>query len=521
MEFSKEENNLLNYMSSKIDKHSKKTNLSCHLFEDNIINAYRHCFTSSKEKIHYLNNECVLNQVSTNKFMNGVCELAFGIFYSQSGLWNELENSGLESDKISIKIKSIVVTIGVTFESFLINKRQRDKIQLDYNMFSDETILVIKKHKIVRVSHHVPFQVKELTEGEELIFNKVVSDYLEHLPVIPELLKLGTASKFSTNARYAYVWIKMLSGGGKGFFINRLKVLGIAVSFSMEELEAVLRGKPSGKKQEDFDDLWFFIGDEVKHVKREMKELDSEMSLSSKFGFEFSVRLPAKILLSAEDIPTLTDGGVEDQFVERLSGLILNTKVKLGDRAVFKEVGNNVYEQYIERYFSITLNKHVQEYRAMGKEKAQGQAYQDMVLFHDKYKIDKKFGSQKEEVKNIAEEVKEIFSHGKLFFKGREKSIKKTPIWRKGSETDDTQKKGIFIQNRDALNYINDYIVENYPHTSGKFIPKKNTILMMIDETGREEAGVVKCGLNKKDEQVGKRGIIIYDKEKPKHDKGR
>ncbi len=516
MKLSQEEMNLINYIQNKVNEHCD--GIHSNLLEDNIIRAYQHTFTSSKERIHYLTKDCILNQSSATKFMNGVGELSFGLFYDKKGMRATLKNTFNSDDnkKITDRLKAIIVTIGKAFESFLNVHRQRDKIALDYDMFADKTILVVEKHRIVRVSHHTPFKVSKLSEDDENRYSRVVADYLKHLPVIPELLKLGTASKFSTNARYAYVWMKLLSGGGKGYFINRLKALGIALSFSMEELEDVLRGKPSGKKQEDFDDLWFFIGDEVKFIKREMKELDSEINLSSKFGFEFSVKLPAKLLFSAEGIPTLTEGGVEDQFIERFSGLILETQTKLSERTVFKEVGNNVYEQCIERYFSITLNKHVQEYRGMGREEAQRQAYKDIEGFHNKYKIDLEFGSQKNEVLIIAQELKELFIGGKIEFKGREKTIKKEVVWRIGEETKGVKTRAFFVGNRDALNYINDYIVENYPCTYGKFIPKKDDILMAIDETLRSKKGVIKCSTDEEYFQKLMRGIIIYDNKQSK-----
>lgn len=468
---SQEEMDLLKYIDERVDEVCSGASVDLH--EMNIINAYRHCFTNSNEKIHYLNDDGVLNQSSASKFLSGVSDILFKKFFDKRGLRSTIKNVFPDKDDKTRRgiFKSVVNEIGRGFESFLNVKKQRNKIALDRDMFAKKTILKFEKHRVVRIAAHEPFEEDVLTEKEEREYLKVVDDYKEHFPEIEEVLKFITASQFSTNCKYSYLWIKLISDGGKGFFINRLRKLGIVVLFSMEELEDILRGKPSGKEQNDFDNCWALIGDEVKNVKRELKELDNEIRLSAKYSFEFTAKVGAKILFSAEGIATLTEGGVEDQFVNRLAGLSFKNITKINERAVFKELGNALYERYVTRFFAKTLNLYVEEYRQLGRYPAEKKGYEDIESFHNKHKIDKIYGNQKAEIKLIVEELKELFVGGILDIKGHPTNVNKKIIYRSGEETDNVQKKGILITIRSASNYVDNFLRDNYPHTLILFEP--------------------------------------------------
>jgi len=177
----------------------------------------------------------------------------------------------------------------------------------------------------------------------------------------------------------------------------------------MKEVEAMLEGKPVGRSAEDFKRAFVLLIDEFKTVKSELKQLQSEISLSPKNQLTCTVEVFAKVFTSAESVSSLvTENGVEDQFANRMS--IFQEDGDITKRPLYKQVGNARYIRAVQAYTARFLNDGIAETQKSGREKAEAEAEEWLNGFIARNGLDTVFQRFSDSLPGLAAEIATYFA---------------------------------------------------------------------------------------------------------------
>ncbi|MBB5463790.1 hypothetical protein [Paraburkholderia sp. Cpub6] len=258
---------------------------------------------------------------------------------------------------------------------------QRESVEWRCDMFADDARMRLLEDKARIVLAHKPFEVRGRYEPE------IVDDYKQHFTRFDEFLQFLVQSRFALDRKKCYLWILADSDWGKGFLLGVLGEMGLAVSTSMTEIEAMFDGRPVGRAPEEFKRAFALVVDEFKTVKSELKQLQSKITLSPKNQLTSEVEVFAKLFLSAESVASLvTSHGVEDQFANRMS--VFQEIGTLVQRPLYLEVGNPRYFASVLNYAADTMNRMVAEMQSLGLEGAQTGAERWINGFISRYGLD-------------------------------------------------------------------------------------------------------------------------------------
>lgn len=279
---------------------------------------------------------------------------------------------------------------------------QRESVEWRCDMFATEARLELLEDKVRIILAHKPFVVCGTYEKD------IIDDYKSHFSRLDEFLEFLVQSRFALDRKKCYLWLLADSDWGKGFLLGVLSALRISVSTSMKEIEAMFEGRPVGRVPEDFKRAFVLVVDEFKTVKSELKQLQSEITLSPKNQLSASVEVFAKLFLSAESVASLvTENGVEDQFANRMS--IFQERGSLVKRPLYTKVGNPRYFSSVLSYFAETMNGMVERMQTMGRLEAQTYAESWINNFISKYGIDTVFDRFSDSLPNVALDAVEWF----------------------------------------------------------------------------------------------------------------
>jgi hypothetical protein len=282
---------------------------------------------------------------------------------------------------------------------------QRESIEWRVDMFAKNSRMELLEDKARIVLTHRPFPTSKKPDD----YAAIVADYKEHFSRFDEFLKFLVAARFSVDRKKAYLWILATSDWGKGFLIGVLKNLGCCVETSMKEVEAMLEGKPVGRSAEDFKRAFVLLIDEFKTVKSELKQLQSEISLSPKNQLTCTVEVFVKVFTSAESVSSLvTENGVEDQFANRMS--IFQEDGDITKRPLYKQVGNARYIRAVQAYTARFLNDGIAETQKSGREKAEAEAEEWLNGFIARNGLDTVFQRFSDSLPGLAAEIATYFA---------------------------------------------------------------------------------------------------------------
>jgi len=151
----------------------------------------------------------------------------------------------------------------------------------------------------------------------------------------------------------------------------------------------------------------FFI-DEFITVKSELKQLQSEITLSPKNQLACSVEVFAKLFLSAESVNSLvSENGVEDQFANRMS--IFEETGSLVTRPLYIKKGNSVYFNSVLAYTVRQINGQIEDMQSRGRAIAEMTAETWLNDFIKRYGLDTKYDRLSESLPNFALEIAQYF----------------------------------------------------------------------------------------------------------------
>lgn len=304
----------------------------------------------------------------------------------------------MEPKEAEATIKAVKAAVRSPIEAELMYNNQRERLEWRVDPFTNESRVELGDVTARFFLTHKPYQVSETSVDQA-----VIADFREHFPQFDRLLYWIAACRFADDRKKSFLWMYASSDFGKGLIFSLLKELGGVVEMSVKEIEAAFEGKPLAKGPEDFRRAWILWVDEFKTVKSELKMLQSEMSVSPKFGLQSSVELFAKVFTSAESVASLAgDNGVEAQFANRMS--LFECTGAVVDRPLFQSTPE--YAASLRNHMALTLNRHCAKFVAMGQRRAAAKARDELNAFADEFGIAKTFGNLDENLAGLAEEFR-------------------------------------------------------------------------------------------------------------------
>ena len=277
---------------------------------------------------------------------------------------------------------------------------QRGETAHTVDMFTDRSHMVLHDDHVEIVYEH-----KELisdAKADSPIEPKVIDDFKDHFPRFDELIDFIAAARFARDRKKAYLWIHAPSDWGKGLITDALMRLNCSVEVSMEEVERMLEGSPVGRTPISFRRKFVLSFNEVKSIKRELKEVESSIRITPKNQMTSSVDVYAKLLWSADSIPSLVgEEGVEDQLANRIS-VFREEGGAVDKRKMFHSVGAGVYADNVMYYMRDRLNAAIAHYRSLGVAESSNAGQRFLNDFHERYSIGKLYGTLNEALPRMA-----------------------------------------------------------------------------------------------------------------------
>lgn len=340
---------------------------------------------------------------------------------------------------------------------------QRESLEWRVDMFAKFSRLELIEDKARIVLTHKPFIIPPKPAG----YAAIIEDYKAHFPRFDEFLAFVVWSRFALDRKKSYLWLHATSDWGKGFLTGILKRLGVCVETSMKEVEAMLEGKPVGRSAEDFKRAMVLLIDEFKTVKSELKQLQSEITLSPKNQLSCTVEIFAKVFTSAESVGSLvTDNGVEDQFANRMS--VFQEHGDITRRQLYASVGNAVYFNAVLAYTAEFLNQGIEHMRRLGRDGAEAEAERKLNGFIKQYGLDTVFERFSDTLPQLAEDI--VHNIARYNFVN-------------------VIEEGGYVFLSSPAKVIDDYLVQHFDHSQiAAFRKKKDEIMRLMSEDGRGSA---------------------------------
>jgi hypothetical protein len=338
---------------------------------------------------------------------------------------------------------------------------QRESIEWRVDMFGTFSRLELLEDRARIVLTHKPFPQFDKPED----YARIIADYKEHFSRFDEFLKFITMARFALDRKKAYLWILADSDWGKGFLTGILKQMGACVETSMKEVEAMLEGKPVGRSAEDFKRAMVLLIDEFKAVKSELKQLQSEITLSPKNQLSCTVEVFAKVFTSAESVGSLvTENGVEDQFANRMS--IFQEMGDITKRPLFQEVGNPRYFRAVLAYTASYLNHEIETMQRLGRDSAETLAEEWLNGFITRYGLDTVYERFSDSLPQLARDIAEHLNdrfHDERIIQDAGSVYVKSPA-----------------------KVVDDYLIEHFDNSQiAAFRKKKDELLRLMSEDGK------------------------------------
>ena len=282
--------------------------------------------------------------------------------------------------------------------------RKVSATSMDVDMFSKRgSVEITPGHVRVRES----FRLKTLSPVEQVVIDMAAADFKLHFPQFDTFLDMILHARFAADRKEAFTWLHAVSDWGKGFLMGVMNALGLGVELSVALINKAIAGETVPLQASEIHRTWVVFVDEWKGASRELKQLNSEMTVAAKYANRVAVQLYAKVFMSAESVASMIEGGVESQFNNRFS-YMSPTPAKLNDRPVFNQLGGGVYLLGVAHYAATRINEGVARMRALGAVEA---ARVSGAWLHSNRlanSMEDNFGSLDEGMTEAANEIRDV-----------------------------------------------------------------------------------------------------------------
>jgi hypothetical protein len=296
-------------------------------------------------------------------------------------------------------------------KAYVKDYKQRAQISYKVDPFADVATVTTDNERAM-VAFTMPlFTVPPMPAGmTEDDAEAIMAEYRLQVPMIDEIMDAALHARFANDRRQGYCWIQAGATFGKDLLMEGVlgaEGLNIVARLSIKDIEAAGDGSPVGFTVTDLVGKWILYVPEAHTVKRELKELNNEISANPKNQLRFTAEVFLKIFVSAEGIEALTtSNGVEAQFAERFSSYQIDHGVRMDDRPLFKRYGKPNYKVVLRRYASQRLNAGIERMRALGRVGAWMAGDRGLDAWHRSNGIGLRFGRLDDSLDDIAEEIK-------------------------------------------------------------------------------------------------------------------
>lgn len=331
----------------------------------------------------------------------------YGHFFYQPILSEALDEvcEGLNNKDKADLVKRAYRLETAVLVKYLTTRKQAKQVKLSVDMFTKYGSTSVSDG-IARINlPHRPFVVQVRPSASVIV--EVVNDYYDHFPEFGPFLEMLLHARFSTDRRRAFVWLNAGSDFGKGFMTSVFAELGLLFEISREGIEKVISGATVGLSPTEIFRCWILHVDEFKAASRELKQLNSSMQVSAKYELQTQVNLYVKLFCSAEDVRSLTGGGIEAQFNNRFS-YINPTQATLDSRPLFSKIGKQQYLLAMAAHVADYLNAGVGRLAELGKVESSRVAEPKVDEYQAARRLDKTFGSMDADIYYIAKKIREL-----------------------------------------------------------------------------------------------------------------
>lgn len=303
---------------------------------------------------------------------------------------NQITKEHITKTKTHDVLKNELILIQAELDNVI------NEIEQGIDVFAEDNVLIRANKTLKMTMNSFYFQdyrlLKETTKKD---YEEIIKDYKEHFEELDEVLKWIVSCFFTENRRDSFFYTLVNAGWGKSFFMGVLKELKLVYQMKYTDFKS-----PCGVKPEYLSNVLGIVIDEFKKYKEEFKELTNEISIEPKFGYRATIKIYAKLFFSAEKSDSF-NGGITKQITDRV---LINDKrhkdiESLEHRLVYKNKGNAMYFNAVAYYINQELQKYFNEYKEMGKVKADKDARSHLDILNEKYTI--------KSAKTIEEDVKE------------------------------------------------------------------------------------------------------------------
>ena len=314
-----------------------------------------------------------------------------GFFFTTEGAKEAVKNAiahSVTKKTATERLEDLKKGITAIVADCVRSDRQFVSLFVEVDMFADAATVALDAEGRARITlTHKPYPVVQLDE-------KINSDWREHFPQFPELLDLLAAARFAPDRKKAYLFLQAVSDFGKGLLFGKIGAfskLGIVVEINEQELDAIVKGQPSGRTGSNFVRALILAINEPERITKKSFVLESAITVSTKHLIAQTVPLYTKIYTSADPIPGLaSDSGIDEQIANRFSHIRPEAGA-IDSRPLFL-ADPGYYAARVCDYIAAGLNERIGVYQQAGAAMASKLAAERLRDFHQKYGIAKSSG---------------------------------------------------------------------------------------------------------------------------------
>jgi hypothetical protein len=363
---------------------------------------------ATNNKIGMLNDKDGSIELPTNDALLHGFRDSFGHFFNQLMLIEIIDELSvvLEDKERKALVKHVYSLETTPLMQMLKTRKQAKQANVKVDMFTQHGSITTCDGIANITLPHRPFIVQN--RPSDAIIKQVVADYYEHFPEFGPFLEMLLHARFSPDRRRAFVWLHANSDFGKGFMTAIFSELGLLFDISSAGIEKAIAGETVGLSPSAITRCWILHVDEFKAASRELKQLNTSMQVSAKYQLQTGVALYVKLFCSAEDVRSLSGGGIETQFNMRFS-YVHPGEAALDSRPVFRDIGKHQYLLAMMAHVADYLNAGVERLVALGKVQSSFTADAKVDEYQSARRLSAEFGDIGSELRLIAKRVRNLF----------------------------------------------------------------------------------------------------------------
>lgn len=371
--------------------------------------AWRRCFVmgaGQSLKFFLLDREGVLREFGRQDFSEIALKEFFGHLITKEGraaMDARINGADGAADRKAMVARCNALRSKPFIEK-LITRRTARNMSRRVDMFSSRGKVTISGDTVA-VTH--PFKLPDVEVPEVFLMDAFVGDFKEHFHEFDAFIDATLAARFAADRREAFVWLHAPSSWGKGLLMSLFAKLKLVVAVQPAMINKAINGETVGINPEELVSAWIVFTDEWKGAFAELKQMNSSMYVAAKYANRVEVELYMKFFASAEDVASLVNEGIEDQFNNRFA--YLEGVGTIDGRKLFIE-NKHDYQAALLAYLVQRLKDGVAGYRKLGVKGAASAAEAYLSQWRTGHLLSDQFGDLSVGVAEVAANIRKLFT---------------------------------------------------------------------------------------------------------------